>query len=110
MAEFRFDESANTIYQFVWASFCDWYLELIKPSFASGEGADECRTVAGWVLDQILVMLPPFMPFITEERWNALADPAHPRGNDLILAHRSEERRDEKEGVSTSEYRWAQDN
>src|SRR3546814_7661869 len=82
MAEFRFDESANTIYQFVWASFCDWYLELIKPSFASGEGADECRTVAGWVLDQILVMLHPFMPFITEELWHAMGE----RG-DLILAH-----------------------
>lgn len=83
MAEFRFDESANTIYHFVWASFCDWYLELIKPAFASGEGADECRTVAGWVLDQILVMLHPFMPFITEELWHALGD----RSKDLILAH-----------------------
>ncbi len=96
MAEFRFDESANTIYHFVWATFCDWYLELIKPTLQVAEIADEhqgqdfipeTRTVAGWVLDQILVMLHPFMPFITEELWNALSDPAHPRGNDLILAH-----------------------
>src|SRR3546814_4139811 len=56
MAEFRFDESANTIYHFVWATFCDWYLELIK-----GQVDEETRTVAGWVLDQILVMLHPFM-------------------------------------------------
>src|SRR3546814_154700 len=78
MAEFRFDESANTIYHFVWATFCDWYLELIK-----GQVDEETRTVAGWVLDQILVMLHPFMPFITEELWHAMS----PRANDLILAH-----------------------
>ena len=78
MAEFRFDESANTIYHFVWATFCDWYLELIK-----GQIDEETRTVAGWVLDQILVMLHPFMPFITEELWHAMS----PRANDLILAH-----------------------
>jgi len=82
MADFRFDESANTIYHFVWATFCDWYLELIKPALSSGDGGDECRTVAGWVFDQILVMLHPFMPFITEELWHAMGS----RSNDLILA------------------------
>jgi valyl-tRNA synthetase len=83
IADLRYDESANIIYQFAWSRFCDWYLELIKPSFASGEGADECRAVAGWVLDQILVMLHPFMPFITEELWHALGE----RPNDIIVAH-----------------------
>ncbi|OHT19040.1 valine--tRNA ligase [Edaphosphingomonas haloaromaticamans] len=83
LADLRFDESANSIYQFVWATFCDWYLELIKPLFAEeGAGAAETRTVAGWVLDQILVMLHPFMPFITEELWHALGE----RPYDLILA------------------------
>ena len=77
MAEFRFDESANTIYHFVWASFCDWYLELIK-----GQIDEETRAVAGWVLDQILVMLHPFMPFITEELWHAMGE----RPYDIILA------------------------
>jgi valyl-tRNA synthetase len=77
MAEFRFDESANTIYHFVWATFCDWYLELIK-----GQIDEETKTVAGWVLDQILVMLHPFMPFITEELWHAMGE----RPYDLILA------------------------
>ncbi len=67
LAELRFDESANTIYQFTWATFCDWYLELIK-----GQIEGETRAVAGWVLDQILVMLHPFMPFVTEELWGAL--------------------------------------
>jgi valyl-tRNA synthetase len=66
LAELRFDESANGLYHFVWATFCDWYLELIK-----GQIDDETKAVAAWVLDQILVMLHPFMPFITEELWNA---------------------------------------
>ncbi|MGN5374123.1 valine--tRNA ligase [Sphingomonas hankookensis] len=87
LADLRFDGAANTIYQFTWSRFCDWYLELIKPVLQGGaEGGEETRAVAGWVLDQILVMLHPFMPFITEELWHALADPAQPRENDLIVA------------------------
>ena len=88
LADLRFDGAADAIYQFVWSRFCDWYLELIKPVLQGegGEGADETRAVAGWVLDQILVLLHPFMPFITEELWHALAGPAHPRPYDLIVA------------------------
>ncbi len=78
LGEYRFDAAANAIYQFVWSQFCDWYLELIKGSID-----DETKAVAGWVLDQILVVLHPFMPFITEELWHALA----PRDHDLIVAH-----------------------
>jgi len=77
MAELRFDAAAGTIYQFVWNSFCDWYIELIKGSFD-----DETKAVAGWVLDQILVMLHPFMPFVTEELWNKLGT----RDGELIVA------------------------
>ncbi|WP_339704130.1 valine--tRNA ligase [uncultured Sphingosinicella sp.] len=84
MAELRFDAYADAIYQFTWSRFCDWYLELIKPVLAEGgEGADETRTVAGWALDQILVMLHPVMPFVTEELWHALGDRG---GHDLITA------------------------
>ncbi len=72
MAELRFDAAANTIYHFVWDQFCDWYIELIKGSFD-----EETKAVAGWVLDQILVMLHPFMPFVTEELWSKLGDRAH---------------------------------
>ena len=68
-AAYRFDEAANAIYSFAWDRFCDWYLELIKGSID-----DETKAVAGWVLDQILVMLHPFMPFITEELWTGLGD------------------------------------
>jgi valyl-tRNA synthetase len=76
LAELRFDAAANAIYQFVWSRFCDWYLELIKTNID-----DETKAVAGWVLDQILVLLHPFMPFITEELWHGLA----PRDHDLIV-------------------------
>jgi valyl-tRNA synthetase len=88
LADLRFDAAANAIYHFVWNGFCDWYLELIKPVLQGDDttGAVETRAVAGWVLDQILVMLHPFMPFITEELWHALAGPTHPRQYDLIVA------------------------
>ncbi|MFA7602886.1 MAG: valine--tRNA ligase [Novosphingobium sp.] len=77
MADLRFDAAANAIYHFVWDQFCDWYIELIKGSFD-----EETKAVAGWVLDQILVMLHPFMPFVTEELWNALGA----RPYELIVA------------------------
>ena len=79
LADLRFDAAADTIYHFVWDRFCDWYLELIKPVFADGASEDaaaETREVAGWALDQILVMLHPFMPFITEELWAKQGDRA----------------------------------
>lgn len=71
---FRFSDAANAVYQFIWGTFCDWYIELIKPIFY-GENADEIkeiRAVTAWILDRILVMLHPFMPFITEELWDNL--------------------------------------
>jgi valyl-tRNA synthetase len=99
-AEFRFDGMADVIYHFVFDQFCDWYLELLKPILqaqSGGDGAepppslatadaDEAREVAGWALDQILVMLHPFMPFITEELWHAMSNPAQPRAHDIIHA------------------------
>ena len=73
---FRFSDAANAVYQFIWGTFCDWYIELIKPIFY-GENADEIkeiRAVTAWTLDRILVMLHPFMPFITEELWDNLTE------------------------------------
>ncbi len=93
IATFRFDAYADAIYSFAWNRFCDWYLELTKPLLAApAEGATqnaadaaiaaETRAVSGWALDQILVMLHPVMPFLTEELWHKLA----PRAHDLIVA------------------------
>ena len=71
---FRFSDAANAVYQFVWGTFCDWYIELIKPIFYGENAAEikEIRAVTAWTLDRILVMLHPFMPFITEELWDNL--------------------------------------
>ena len=71
MAAYRFDEAASAAYAFTRNTFCDWYVELAKPLF-SGEDeamAAETRATAAWVLNQILRLLHPFMPFITEELW-----------------------------------------
>ena len=68
IADFRFDDMADAIYHFTWGTFCDWYVELIK-----GAWDDETKQVAAWAFDQILVMLHPLMPFITEELWSSMA-------------------------------------
>jgi valyl-tRNA synthetase len=103
--ELRFDEMADAIYHFVWGTFCDWYVELIKGEInpatvepkkglllngvpgaelpqSQHERAAESRRVAAWTFDQILVMLHPLMPFITEELWHAMGE----RPYDLIVA------------------------
>ena len=68
---YKFNDAANAAYEFVWGEFCDWYLELIKPLLMGDDQAAkaETRAVTAWVLDQILKILHPFMPFITEELW-----------------------------------------
>ncbi len=69
---FRFSDAANTVYQFVWGAFCDWYIEMIKPILygSNEEEKAEARAAFAWVLNRILVILHPFMPFITSELWN----------------------------------------
>ena len=69
---FRFSYAANTVYQFVWGAFCDWYIEMIKPILygSNEEEKAETRAAFAWVLNRILVILHPFMPFITSELWN----------------------------------------
>jgi valyl-tRNA synthetase len=68
---YKFNDAAGAIYRFVWNVYCDWYLELIKPVLTGPDGAakDETRAAATWALDQILKLLHPFMPFVTEELW-----------------------------------------
>ena len=71
---FRFSDAANAVYQFVWGSFCDWYIEMIKPILYGNNEEEKQETKASfaWVLKRILVILHPFMPFITTELWNNL--------------------------------------
>ena len=74
---YRFDEAANRLYQFVWGTFCDWYLEFTKPILQSGDAAARAETQAttAWVLGRIVHLLHPIMPFVTEELWENLAGP-----------------------------------
>jgi valyl-tRNA synthetase len=68
---FKFNEAAAALYRFVWNVYCDWYLELIKPVLLGTDEAAkaETRAATAWVLDKILALLHPVMPFVTEELW-----------------------------------------
>ncbi len=82
------NDASAAIYRFVWDVYCDWYLELIKPLLnGTDEGAKaEARMTAAWTRDQILKLLHPFMPFITEELWARTAEHAEARASLLIEA------------------------
>lgn len=83
----RFSEATGTLYRFVWNVFCDWYLELVKPLLSGDDDAakTETRRTAAWVLDRILALLHPFMPFVTEELWGRLSEFGPKRERMLIL-------------------------
>ncbi|MEY4967147.1 MAG: valyl-tRNA synthetase [Pseudomonadota bacterium] len=82
----RFNEAARSAYHFVYDIFCDWYVEITKPVFQSGSDAAkaETRATTAWARDQILKLLHPFMPFITEELWARTSEA--PRDTLLVLA------------------------
>jgi valyl-tRNA synthetase len=71
IAGYRFNEAASALYQFTWNEFCDWYLELAKPLLESDDSSrlEETRRTAGWVLAQLLHLMHPLTPFVTEELW-----------------------------------------
>ncbi|MGR3513707.1 MAG: valine--tRNA ligase [Paracoccaceae bacterium] len=71
LTAFRFNDAANTLYAFTY-TYCDWYLEFSKPLMQT-DAADETRQTMAWALDQMLIMLHPIMPFITEELWGLSA-------------------------------------
>jgi valyl-tRNA synthetase len=84
---YKFNEAASAIYRFVWNVYCDWYLELIKPVLTGPDGAakTETRGAAAWALDEILKLLHPFMPFISEELWSVTAENGPKRHHMLAL-------------------------
>jgi valyl-tRNA synthetase len=85
---YRFNDAANAAYRFVWNIFCDWYLELAKPLLqgADGPGKIETRATTAFVREQIVKLLHPFMPFMTEELWSITATKELPRACLLALA------------------------
>jgi valyl-tRNA synthetase len=72
--EFEFGKISEALYHFAWDEYCDWYLELAKVTLAGDDqaAADQTRAVLGYVLDRLLRLLHPLMPFITDELWTAL--------------------------------------
>lgn len=85
---YRFNEAASVAYRFVWNIFCDWYLELAKPVLqgADSSAKDETRAMTAWVRDEILRLLHPFTPFVTEELWRVTAEGGPARDGLLALA------------------------
>jgi valyl-tRNA synthetase len=71
LENYEFARACETLYHFAWDDLCDWYLELSKETFASGDAAHSQR-VLGYVLDQLFRIMHPVMPFITEQLWTAL--------------------------------------
>jgi valyl-tRNA synthetase len=86
---YRFNDAANAAYRFVWNIFCDWYLELAKPLLQGeivNEGRAETRATVAFVIDEIVKLLHPFMPFITEELWAIKGADGPARASVLALA------------------------
>jgi len=108
-APYRFNEAASAAYHFVYDIFCDWYLEFAKPSFNSTEESSkaETRATAAWVCDQLLKLLHPFMPFITEELWARTA--ASPRATLLIEAEWPDFSALPANAEATAEMQWVID-
>ncbi|MAK83501.1 valine--tRNA ligase [Phenylobacterium sp.] len=82
-----FDEAAGLLYRFIWNVYCDWYVELAKP-LLNGEDATakaETQATAAWILDVILTLLHPIMPFLTEELWAQTAGEGAPRSHQGFL-------------------------
>jgi valyl-tRNA synthetase len=94
LENYRFDDAANTIYQFFWGTFCDWYLEIVKLRLDFSETADKARTKAALttlvqVFECAVRLLSPFMPFITEELWNAVYDGNPPMKSIALMGYPS---------------------
>ena len=81
---YRFNDAAAAAYKFVWNTVCDWYVELLKPTFMEGGEAEkaEARACLGLVLDEIYKLLHPFMPFMTEELWDVTS-----KGRESLICH-----------------------
>ena len=85
LEDYRFDEAAKNAYQFAWHSYCDWYLELSKTILFSDneEAKSEVRKVSSYIFKQILILLHPFIPFVTEEIW--LKNKFDKSGKDFLM-------------------------
>jgi valyl-tRNA synthetase len=89
LEEYRFNDAANSVYQFIWRELCDWYIEMVKPVlYDESEGKDRVKKCLLYVLDKTLRLLHPFMPYVTEEIWQNITisgnGPQKPRGSIVV--------------------------
>jgi valyl-tRNA synthetase len=105
LEKYRFNEAAGAAYKFVWNTFCDWYVELLKPVFNGDdeEAKSESRACAAHVIDEICKLLHPFIPFMTEELWAEMAAAA-PRGQ--LLCHAAWPVPDSVDEDAAAEINW----
>ncbi|RMG68613.1 MAG: valine--tRNA ligase, partial [Nitrospirae bacterium] len=96
LSQYRFNDAATEVYQFIWHEFCDWYIELSKPVLYSEEESalkTATRHCLVYILENILKLLHPFMPFVTEELWQSLP---HTEGSIMIKEYPLYRERDQK--------------
>jgi valyl-tRNA synthetase len=108
LAEYRFHEAAQSVYQFFWGDFCDWYIEWVKPEL---QHADRARATVAWKnlfagFDAALRLLHPFMPFLTEELWHQL--PQRAGAKSIALDHYPEARAAWKDEQAEHQMRFLQ--
>jgi len=106
---YRFNDAAGAAYRFVWNTFCDWYLELLKPVFMGDDvdAKDESQAVAAFVLDEIYKLLHPMMPFMTEELWARTAGEGNSRSS--LLCHAAWPNPDFEDAEAAAEINWLVD-
>ncbi|MEN8236371.1 MAG: valine--tRNA ligase [Pseudomonadota bacterium] len=105
---YRFDEASFLLYRFIWGRFCDWYLEFTKPILSGDDDAiAETRATTAWVFGQILHLLHPFMPFVTEELWHQLTGAQ--RGELMVSSWPQYAKTTESESEEGAEIAWVID-
>lgn len=106
---YRFNDAATHLYQFTWGTFCDWYIEFTKPLLNGTDESikQETRETTGWVLDQLLLLLNPMMPYLTEELHAHLLGKAETDKNDWLQSKAWPEFADSMvDGAACDEMNW----
>ncbi|NCO72809.1 MULTISPECIES: valine--tRNA ligase [Shewanella] len=108
MAAYRFDLAANTLYEFTWNQFCDWYLELTKPVMQNGTEAQMrgTRHTLVNVLEKMQRLMHPFMPYITETIWQRVKPLAGVTGDTIMLASFPTYQADQVDATAMADLEW----
>ena len=111
LSEFRLDLASHSLYDFIWNEYCDWYLELSKPIINSGDATAQrgTRRTLVRVLEAILRLAHPFIPFITEEIWQRVAPLAGKQGATIMTQAYPESDASKIDEQSLGDVKWLQD-